>query len=380
MKIRWQSADRGSFFYSADALEFLASVESNSVDCVWTDPPYLLSNDGITCASGEVVSVNKGDWDRSQGLANDREFHRHWIKQCYRVLKPNGTLWVSGTVHVYLHVGTCLLDQGFRILNDIVWEKPNPPPNLARRCFTHSTEMLLWATKAQKGSAEKYTFNYHAMRSENFGRQMKTVWRIPPPPSSEKKFGRHPTQKPLLLVDRCLKASTHKGDIVLDPFMGSGTTAVAALRLGRRFIGSERDDFRHARASARKRRTYYTTDASLIQALANTQSHMSVFAGFRANVFVLETKRLRLAKANFPLTDFKSLIFAQIAHASRPRRFPSFRRRRQIGEFITESIPELVSRYCLSCGVLFHPRLRSLRKFGGSCHSSPPTTAFYCML
>jgi site-specific DNA-methyltransferase (adenine-specific) len=239
--VRWKSPDGTSLFVEADAFEFLDAISENSVDCIWTDPPYLLSNDGITCVAGKMVRVNKGEWDRSQGIELDHQFNRGWIEKCHRVLKPGGTIWISGTVHVYLSVGMALLQQGFRILNDITWEKPAPPPNLGRRCFTHSTELLLWATKATQGSKHRYTFNYEQMRNENSGRQMKTVWRISTPSREEKELGKHPTQKPVELVGRCLRASTNPGDIVLDPFAGSGTTAIAALRLRRRFIGCERD-------------------------------------------------------------------------------------------------------------------------------------------
>ena len=131
---------------------------------------------------------------------------------------------------------------GFRLLNDIVWEKPAPPPNLGCRCFTHSTEMLLWATKARKGSKDRYTFNYEAMKAENGGKQMKNVWRFSPPSRAEKALGKHPTQKPVALIDRCLRASTVAGDLVFDPFCGSGSTGVAALSIDRRFIGCEREE------------------------------------------------------------------------------------------------------------------------------------------
>ena len=240
--VRWKSSDATSVFVEADAFEFLDAIAEDSIDCIWTDPPYLLSNDGITCVAGKMVKVNKGEWDRSQGIELDHQFNRGWIEKCHRVLKPNGTIWISGTVHVYLSVGMALLQQGFRILNDITWEKPNPPPNLGCRCFTHSTEILLWATKAAQGSKHRYTFNYEEMRKENSGRQMKTVWRIPTPSREEKELGKHPTQKPVGLVARCLRASTNPGNIVLDPFAGSGTTAVAALSLRRRFIGCERSE------------------------------------------------------------------------------------------------------------------------------------------
>ena len=201
----------------------------------------MLSNDGTSCIAGKRVKVNKGEWDRSQGLELDHQFNQAWLAECHRVLKPSGTIWVTGTLHVYLSVGMAMMQQGFRILNDIVWEKPNPPPNLGRRCFAHSSEMVLWATKAIKGGKHRYTFNYQEMREENNGKQMKSVWRIPAAGKKEKGHGKHPTQKPVALIDRCLRASTNPGDLVLDPFAGSGATGVAALMLGRRFIGCERE-------------------------------------------------------------------------------------------------------------------------------------------
>jgi len=242
VKVSWKSEDSKSSLYSGDSLEWLNSLPEGSVDCIWTDPPYLLSNDGITCIAGKMVKVNKGEWDRSRGIALDHEFNRTWLKACRRVLKPAGTIWVSGTLHVYLSVGMAMLQEGFRILNDIVWEKPAPPPNLGCRCFTHSTEILLWATKAKKGGKERYTFNYDTMKQENGGKQMKSVWRMGTPNSQEKKFGKHPTQKPIALVARCLRASTSLGDLVVDPFAGSGTTGIAALQLGRSFLGCEREE------------------------------------------------------------------------------------------------------------------------------------------
>ena len=235
----WQSRDGQSALYCGDGLSLMAGMPSDSVDCIWTDPPYLLSNDGTTCIAGKRVSVNKGDWDRSAGIENDHEFNLTWLRECYRVLKPAGTIWVTGTHHVYLSVGMAMLQMGFRILNDIIWEKTNPPPNLGCRCFAHATETILWATKAPKGSRHKYTFHYQDMKTENGGKQMKTVWRFPAAGRLEKNFGKHPTQKPTALIDRCLRASTNPGDLVLDPFAGSASTGCAALALGRRFIGSE---------------------------------------------------------------------------------------------------------------------------------------------
>ena len=237
----WSSSDGNAVLHLGEALEVLAGIPDESVDCVWTDPPYLLSNGGVTCVAGRMVSVNKGDWDQSRGLEADHEFNLAWTAACRRVLKPAGTIWVSGTLHVYPSVGMALAQNGFRLLNDIVWEKPNPPPNLGCRTFTHSTEVILWASRSGKGSRHRYTFNYDEMRRENGGRQMKTVWRMKAPSAAEKRFGKHPTQKPLELIRRCLRASTNTGDLVLDPFAGSGSTGVAALELGRRFIGIEID-------------------------------------------------------------------------------------------------------------------------------------------
>jgi len=237
----WTAPEGRAWLAQGDCLEFMRLGPDESVDCIWTDPPYLLSNDGTTCSNGERTNVNKGAWDRSHGWEADHAFNVSWLTECLRLLKPAGTLWVSGTHHIYLNVGFALQQLGFRILNDIVWEKPNPPPNLGCRCFTHSTETLLWATKAAKGSDDKYTFDYEAMKAENGGKQMKNVWKIKAPGKAEKRHGRYPTQKPLALMDRCLRASTKQGDLVLDPFCGSGGTGVAALLSGRRFFGCDSD-------------------------------------------------------------------------------------------------------------------------------------------
>ena len=222
--------------YQGDCLEILSSIPESSVDLVFADPPYFLSNGGITCHAGKMVSVNKGAWDKSQGPDANHAFNTAWLAACQRILKPNGSIWVSGTSHVIHSVGFAMQQLGFKLLNDISWVKPNPPPNLSCRYFTHATETLIWAAKDKKS---RHTFNYKLMKEANCGKQMKSVWEIRPPESWEKKFGKHPTQKPVALLERILLASTNDGDLVLDPFCGSGTTLVAAFHLRRHALGCE---------------------------------------------------------------------------------------------------------------------------------------------
>jgi site-specific DNA-methyltransferase (adenine-specific) len=183
-----------------------------------------------------MVSVNKGDWDKSRGPDANHEFNRAWLAAAQRVLKPNGAIWVSGTPHVIHSVGFAMQQLGFKLLNDISWVKPNPPPNLSCRYFTHATETLIWAAKNSKS---RHTFNYKLMKETNRGKQMKSVWEIRPPEAWEKKFGKHPTQKPVALLERILLASSNEGDLVLDPFLGGGTTLLTAFRLRRHALGCE---------------------------------------------------------------------------------------------------------------------------------------------
>ncbi len=234
---------KGDFvLYRDNCLNTLAQLPENSIDMIFADPPYLLSNGGFTCDGGKMVSVNKGKWDISNGVKKDFEFHLSWIKACQRVLKPGGTIWISGTYHSIYQCGFALQVEKFHILNDIAWFKPNASPNLSCRFFTASHETLIWARKDKKG---KHKFNYGLMKngdwSEDFIKkpnlQMRSVWSIYPPKKDEKKFGKHPTQKPIDLLVRIILASTDKGDIVLDPFSGSATTGLAAILNNRKFVG-----------------------------------------------------------------------------------------------------------------------------------------------
>lgn len=232
----------GFKLYQVNCLDVLAELPENSVDMVFADPPYNLSNGGFTVHAGRMVSVNKGDWDKSKGFQDDYNFHYKWLEACRRVLKPNGTLWVSGTYHSIYQCGHALQALGYHILNDITWFKPNASPNLSCRYFTASHETLIWARKEKKA---RHAFNYNLMKNGRWtednlkkpGLQMRSVWSIGTPKPVEKKFGKHPTQKPEGLLKRVVLAGTNKGDLIVDPFTGSSTTGIVAYLHGRKFIG-----------------------------------------------------------------------------------------------------------------------------------------------
>ena len=238
---------------NADCVETMKKIADNSIDVIFADPPYFLSSGGISCSGGKQVSVDKGEWDKSLEITERLAYHRKWIRECREVLKDNGTIWISATLHSVYAIGVALEMEGFSIINNVIWQKTNPSPNLACRCFTHSTETVIWARKQltpkKKG---KHTFNYEKMKNENGGKQMKDVWdfnELEPEfyisavtPQSEKKEGKHPTQKPLGLLKRIIEASTNEGDLILDPFNGSGTTGIAAVMLNRKYIGLEQEE------------------------------------------------------------------------------------------------------------------------------------------
>jgi site-specific DNA-methyltransferase (adenine-specific) len=230
----FEDAGRGLRLYRGDALELLRRAKEGIFDLIFADPPYFLSNGGVTCHAGKMVSVNKGMWDRAETFEAVHPFNLEWLGLCRRLLKPHGSIWVTGTAHNIYSVGFAMQTLGFKILNDIAWYKVNPPPNLACRYFTHATETILWARRDAKA---RHTFNYQEMKRENGGKQMQSLWSIKPPAKHEKRYGKHPTQKPEALLDRILRASTNPRALVLDPFCGSGTTGVICARLGRQFVG-----------------------------------------------------------------------------------------------------------------------------------------------
>ncbi len=237
----------GFELYLANCIELMDQMPEKSVDLIFADPPYNLSNGGFTCHAGKRVSVNKGSWDVSKGVEEDFKFHLRWIKSCRRILKDDGTIWISGTYHSIYACGHALQLLGYQILNDICWYKPNAPPNLSGRYFTASHETLIWAKKTKKA---KHKFNYKLMKNGNWpedplkktGKQMRSVWSIPTPKPIEKKHGKHPTQKPLNLLKRIILASSEEGDVVLDPFTGSSTTGIAAFLHNRKFIGIDTEE------------------------------------------------------------------------------------------------------------------------------------------
>ncbi|MEY4160322.1 MAG: hypothetical protein RLZZ136_943 [Pseudomonadota bacterium] len=232
-----------------DCIEAMRSLPSASVDMVFADPPYNLQLGGdLARPDGSHVDAVTDHWDQFESFATYDRFTREWLAEARRVLKPTGSLWVIGSYHNIFRVGAILQDMGFWILNDIVWRKANPMPNFKGTRFTNAHETLIWASMGEKS---KYTFNYAAMKTLNDELQMRSDWVLPICSGQErlKKGGHkvHPTQKPEALLYRVMLATTNKGDVVLDPFFGTGTTGAVAKRLGRDWIGCEREsDYRDA--------------------------------------------------------------------------------------------------------------------------------------
>ena len=222
--------------YHGDCIQIMKTLPAKSVDMVFADPPYFLSNGGVSIHSGKIVSVDKGEWDKASNYDDVKKFTAEWIHECYRLLKDTGTIWVTGTHHNIFTAEQSLKDAGFRLINAVIWHKSDPPPLIYRTKFRFSYEMILWC-----GKGRKHYFDYNAMYCVA-QEEMHDVWTIPAVRMPEKRYGYHPTQKPEELLKRIIIASTQKDDLILDPFLGSGTTAAVAKALNRRCIGIEKDD------------------------------------------------------------------------------------------------------------------------------------------
>lgn len=233
----YKSENHDFTLLEGDCVKLLAQFNFK-FDMIFADPPYFLSNGGISVQSGEIVCVDKGGWDKRKTVSSVDEFNLEWLSLCRDKLKDNGTIWISGTYHNIFSVANALQQLGFRILNVITWVKTNPPPNISCRFFTYSTEFVIWARKKAK---IPHYYNYELMKQINNGKQMTDVWQLPAIARWEKSCGKHPTQKPLSLLSRIILASTLPNSWILDPFAGSSTTGISASLLGRRFLGIERE-------------------------------------------------------------------------------------------------------------------------------------------
>ena len=233
----YKSPNRDFTLLHGDCFKLLREFDFK-FSCIFADPPYFLSNGGISVQSGKIVSVNKGDWDKGKSQQEIADFNMEWLSLCREKLKENGTIWVSGTYHNIFSVANCLTKLGYKILNVVTWAKTNPPPNISCRYFTYSTEFVIWARKSSK---KAHYFNYDLMKQINGSKQMTDVWNLPAIATWEKSCGKHPTQKPLSLLSRIILASTQQGEWILDPFCGNSTTGIAANLLGRRFLGIDKE-------------------------------------------------------------------------------------------------------------------------------------------
>lgn len=235
LKPYYKSPNRDFTLLTGDCMELLPKFDFK-FDMVFADPPYFLSNGGISVQSGRIVCVDKGEWDKGRTQAEIDAFNEKWIAMCREKMKENATIWISGTYHNIFSVAKALRNLGFRILNVITWAKTNPPPNISCRFFTYSTEFIIWARKCPK---IPHYYAYELMRRINGEKQMTDIWHLPSIAKWEKSCGKHPTQKPTALIARAILASTQPHAWILDPFSGSSTTGIAATLTGRRFLGIE---------------------------------------------------------------------------------------------------------------------------------------------
>lgn len=248
MQAYYKSYNRDFTLLEGDCMTLLPQFKFK-FDMIFADPPYFLSNNGISVQNGKIVNVNKGDWDKGGSIEVVNEFNLQWISMCREKLKDNGTIWISGTYHNIFSVANALQQSGFRILNVITWAKTNPPPNISCRVFTHSTEFIIWARKYKN---KPHYYNYELMKAINGNKQMTDVWHLPAIARWEKSCGKHPTQKPISLLVRSILASTEPNSWILDPFAGSSTTGIAASLTGRRFLGIEQESVFLALSKSRR--------------------------------------------------------------------------------------------------------------------------------
>jgi len=264
-----------------DCIAEMARLPDKSVDMIFADPPYNLQLGGeLFRPEGGRVDACDDDWDKFDSLAAYDDFTREWLDQARRILKDNGTIWVIGSYHNIYRVGALLQDADFWILNDIVWRKSNPMPNFRGTRFTNAHETLLWCAKDEKA---RYTFNYRAMKALNDDLQMRSDWVLPICSGSERVKDdegnkAHPTQKPESLLYRILLACTKPGDVVLDPFFGTGTTGAVARRLGRRWIGIEREPA-YIKVARERIQSTLPLDESAMQVVADKRSQPRVAFG-----------------------------------------------------------------------------------------------------
>ncbi|WP_394976446.1 DNA-methyltransferase [uncultured Helicobacter sp.] len=255
LKPIFTSIDSSFSLYQGDCNELLPQMKEK-FDLIFADPPYFLSNDGLSIQNGKIVSVNKGEWDRGNEIEDIDNFNMKWIANAKIALKSTGSIMISGTYHNIFSLGRALQKLDFKILNIITWQKTNPPPNFSCRYLTHSTEQIIWARKSHK---HKHTFNYEFLKALNGGKQMRDVWSFPAIAPWEKSCGKHPTQKPLALLVRLLLMSSNENSLICDPFSGSSTTGIAANLLNRKFVGIEQEsEFIGISVKRKKELEHYT--------------------------------------------------------------------------------------------------------------------------
>lgn len=289
MTPNYKSPDKDFYLLHGDCTELLPQFE-HKFDMVFADPPYFLSNNGLTIKNGKITSVNKGDWDKSKGFDFVNEFNRKWLTLIRDKMKEDATIWISGTHHNIFSIAQILEELKFKILNVITWQKTNPPPNFSCRFFTHSTELIIWA---RKNKSVGHYFNYTVMKEINDNKQMKDVWTLPAIARWEKSCGKHPTQKPLSILARVILSSTKQNAWVLDPFSGASTTGIASNLLERRFLGI--DSEKSFLEISRKRKEE-------IMKVGTFEKYKSKLHGFK------EGKQLEMALVNEPTIKYRSEI------------------------------------------------------------------------